>query len=125
MHNKACHNMTNTHRTLIKNLLDFNTSTLQPYTLRIIYLINLFFCEFLCPERQNYLKNLCFLFFFPLRKKHPGNKYFGKILEFARYPVIWKVNAVALFPATPCEVSLSSLSTLAKPNPLPSEACTV
>ena len=25
MHNKACHNMKNTHRTLIKTLLDFNT----------------------------------------------------------------------------------------------------
>ena len=27
------------------------------------YLFNLFFCESLCPERQNYLKNLRFLFF--------------------------------------------------------------
>ena len=35
----------------------------KTYTLRVIYLINLFFCEFLCPERQNYLKNLRFLFF--------------------------------------------------------------
>ena len=58
----------------------------KPYILRIIHLINLFFfCEILCPERQNYLKILRFLFFFfALRKKHSGIKYFGKILEFAR-----------------------------------------
>ena len=30
----------------------------KPDTLRIIYLINLFFCEILCPERQNYLKKI-------------------------------------------------------------------
>jgi hypothetical protein len=55
----------------------------KPYSLRIICLINLFFFgEILCPERQNDLKNLRFLFF--LRsKKHSGIKYFGKILEFA------------------------------------------
>ena len=56
----------------------------QPYTLRIIYL-TYFFCEILCPERQNYLKNLRFLFFFALRKKHSGIKYFGKIFIFGRY----------------------------------------
>ena len=48
-------------------------------------LFNLFFCEILCPERQNYLKNLRFLFFFVLRKKHSGIKYFGKIFIFGRY----------------------------------------
>ena len=91
MHNKACHNMTNTHRTLIKTLLDFNTvicdhnkpctivpKQYKPYTLRIICLIYLiFFCEILCPEKkQNYL--FIFLFFFALRKKHPGIKYLAK-----------------------------------------------
>ena len=60
----------------------------QPYTLRIIYL-TYFFCKILCPERQNYLKNLRFLFFFALRKKHSGIKYFGKIFIFGRYGTIF------------------------------------
>ena len=42
----------------------------KPYTLRIIHLTNLFFCEFLCPERQNYLKNLRFFFFFLQSEKN-------------------------------------------------------
>ena len=54
-----------------------------PYTLRIIYL-TYFFCEIVCPERQSYLKNLCFLFIFAL-KKNFGIKYFGKIFIFGRY----------------------------------------
>ena len=47
-----------------------------------------FFCDcFEIAQRQNYFKYLRFLlfFFFALRKKHPGIKYFGKILAFARH----------------------------------------
>ena len=42
----------------------------QPYTLRNIYL-TYFFCEILCPERQNYLKNLRFLIFLHSEKNTP------------------------------------------------------
>ena len=88
MHNKACHNMTSTHRTLIKALLDFNTVICNHNNFCVQrmassegkvgkkeckeniatlhspnYLFKLFFCKILCPERQNYLKKLCFLFF--------------------------------------------------------------
>ena len=45
----------------------------KPYTLRIIYLINLIFCEILCPEHQNHFKYLRFLFFFCAQKKTPWN----------------------------------------------------
>ena len=93
MHNKACHNMKNTHRTLIKTLLDFNTvicghlrsgqigeatKVLASYlydcsqTVQTLhspnYLINLFFLR--NPvSRTAELFILRFLFFFCAQKK--------------------------------------------------------
>ena len=56
----------------------------KPYTLRIIYLINLFFWRNLVSRTAELFKIFAFLAFFALGKKHSRIKYFGKILEFAR-----------------------------------------
>ena len=46
----------------------------RPYTLGIMYFIDLLFCEILCPERENYLKKkLCFLFCFCTQKEGGGS----------------------------------------------------
>ena len=89
MHNKACHKMTNTHRTLIKALLDFNTVTCDHnnswslhhaytsvhkryklYTLRIIYLITLFFVRNPLSKTAELFKILHILFFFCAQKEN-------------------------------------------------------
>ena len=57
----------------------------KPYTLRIIYLINLFFLRIPVSRTAELFKKFAFLVFFALRKKHSGIKYFGKILAFVRY----------------------------------------
>ena len=44
------------------------TNSTKPTLSELFISFTYFFCEILCPERQNYLKILCFLFFFSSEK---------------------------------------------------------